>query len=129
MDSHDDESEEFESVEFESVELESVEFEPQGTLPVQQRTDEPHAGPQSNVSAADSPVANLNVGEIRPSFFWTWKLFSLGFSSDEIRQIRGLSQLEMASHLDVARENELQVSTAWLNDLSDSSQSAPGVIR
>ncbi len=134
VDSHDDESEEFESVEFESVEfeseeLESVEFEPQGTLPVQQRTDEPHAGPQSNVSAADSPVANLNVGEIRPSFFWTWKLFSLGFSSDEIRQIRGLSQLEMASHLDVARENDLQVSTAWLNDLSDSSQSAPGVIR
>jgi hypothetical protein len=43
-------------------------------------------------------------------------LFSLGFSRDEVAQIRGLTVREIAGHLTIAREHDMQVNVDWLSE-------------
>lgn len=82
-----------------------------------QRVDPAHA--VEDVSSQPSaPSLFSDPPPVQPSYFWTWKLFTLGFSSDEIRQIRGLTARQLASHLEIARENELEVSNEWEADLA-----------
>ena len=55
---------------------------------------------------------------VRPSFYWTWKLFESGFSCDEVLQIRELSVAEIVSHLEIAQENSLDVPKQWISELT-----------
>jgi len=73
--------------------------------------------------AVDGPVGNP-AGK-RPEYYWTWKLFSLGFHGDEVCQIRQTSLQTAMTHLAAAGENGLEVSNHWLDSLTESDVDLP----
>ncbi len=58
----------------------------------------------------DLPAA----GVIQPSFFWTWRLLSDGYSLDHLRQVRQLDESTIYEHAIQAAEHRLPVEPAWL---------------
>ncbi|MGI9515495.1 MAG: RQC domain-containing protein, partial [Pirellulaceae bacterium] len=55
--------------------------------------------------------------EIRPAWYWTWKLFEMGFEARQVAQIRQITQSELTTHLQIAENNSLEVSPHWQADL------------
>lgn len=73
-------------------------------------------GERSNLDSRTDPVHSESprpAAAVRPDWYWTWKLYSLGFATDEIAQIRGLGVAELSGHLAVAAEHSLEVSPHW----------------
>lgn len=53
-----------------------------------------------------------DVGQ-QPSYYWTWRVLSSGFSVDECRHIRGLEPEQVLDHALRAVEHGLTVDLAW----------------
>ena len=65
----------------------------------------------------DAAEASLpGPGQVRPSFFWTWRLLSEGYSLDHVMQIRQLDKRAVFDHATRAAENDLQIEVQWLLD-------------
>ena len=50
----------------------------------------------------------------KPSFYWTWKLLSEGYSVDQIQQVRNLDADTVLEHAVRAAEDQLQVEPGWV---------------
>jgi ATP-dependent DNA helicase RecQ len=69
------------------------------------RADPSHFDMKSEDEEAES------VGE--RDAYWTWRLFSDGFTMEEVCQIRGLNRRQIASHLQAAAAKGRSVSPSW----------------
>ncbi len=54
----------------------------------------------------------------RPTWYWTWRLYSIGMTTSEVVQIRGLGGSEIARHMEIATEQGLEIESVWLADLN-----------
>ncbi|MEQ1905233.1 MAG: RQC domain-containing protein, partial [Pirellulaceae bacterium] len=92
------------------------------TPPLARRTDLESFGitPQSGKtdppsSPARSPVPESSVDdEIRPEYYWTWRLFADGYLLDEVAEIRNLPANIIQSHLYQASANKMSVQPYWM---------------
>ncbi len=92
----------------------SLEAEGCGDPDAQQQPRRFDTAHQSVTAGKDLRTAtDSSASPQRPTYFWTWKLFSLGFCGAEIAQIRGLTRRELIGHLAIARENSLNVDDNW----------------
>ena len=55
-------------------------------------------------------------GQVRPNFFWTWRLLNEGYSLDHVMQIRQLEKNVVFDHATRAAETNLRVDASWLID-------------
>jgi ATP-dependent DNA helicase RecQ len=49
----------------------------------------------------------------RPSYYWTWRLLSQGFSAEECLAIRGITREALLDHVLQAAEDRLEFRAAW----------------
>ena len=84
-------------------------------LPVEETVEQPPvlgAEPGVEDSAPDPPAAvDESIGE--RDAYWTWRLFSDGFTMEEVCQIRKLNRRQIACHLQVAAARGRSVSPSW----------------
>jgi ATP-dependent DNA helicase RecQ len=79
-----------------------------GTTPQSGKTDPPS-------SPVRSPVPESSVDdEIRPEYYWTWRLFADGYLLDEVAEIRNLPANIIQSHLYQAAANKMSVQPNWM---------------
>jgi ATP-dependent DNA helicase RecQ len=78
--------------------------------------DDPHArsGIDEPLLRTDSRVDQAEGGP-KASYYWTWRLFRDGYTVDQVRQIRNLSQESVVQELREAAKNRLVVETDWLD--------------
>jgi len=50
----------------------------------------------------------------QPPHYWTWRLFSAGFTAEECQEIRGLDREALLAHLLEASRSTLAVDAAWV---------------
>ena len=75
-----------------------------------------HAGATPTLSAG---TVGSEVTEVRPSYYWTWRLLRDGYTADECTAIRSCSPHELVDHLVRAHEEGLEVNPSWLiNEVS-----------
>ena len=55
-------------------------------------------------------------GQVRPDFFWTWRLFHEGYSLEHITQVRQLDRETVQNHMLRAAENRYSIDASWLID-------------
>lgn len=55
-------------------------------------------------------------GQVRPSYFWTWRLFREGYSTEHVMQIRNLDLETTYDHMLRAAENQHMIDIDWLID-------------
>jgi hypothetical protein len=53
-------------------------------------------------------------GDVQPSFYWTWKLLSDGYSINDLQQVRQLELTTVYDHLIRAAETDLKIEPDWL---------------
>ncbi len=87
----------------------------------QQTVDTPLAGasdeqPQLRFDEAEDVLPR--PGEIRPNHYWTWRLFSEGYSAEHVAQIRGFDHDTITDHLLQATESKWPVDSHWVIDVS-----------
>ena len=58
-------------------------------------------------------VAAFEQNQVKPNFYWTWRLLWDGFTADECKQIRRLDDQQLVAHLLQAVEQDLPVDAAW----------------
>ena len=64
------------------------------------QTEAPDEPPTSGESTPSPEGAFLRLSAAdRPSYYWTWRLLSAGFSPEECQAIRGISRQVMLDHL------------------------------
>lgn len=68
-----------------------------------------------NVAEIDQDLAKERtpIPVSRPPYYWTWRLLSQGFSSEECLAIRGITREVLLDHVFHAAENGLEVRLAW----------------
>jgi ATP-dependent DNA helicase RecQ len=82
---------------------------------VESGPDDPSATPPMN-SAAPTPSSaeeEASVAVNRPSYYWTWRLLSQGFSVAECQAIRGIPYETVLDHVLQASEGDLEVRAEW----------------
>ena len=57
-------------------------------------------------------------GQVRPSYFWTWRLFKERFSLEHVIQARQLDRSTVFEHMMRAAENGYTLEADWLLDSS-----------
>lgn len=93
-----------------SVDLADINAELSGSFEA-----EPDASPPP--ATASEPTATLTLAEPQPSYYWTWRLLTAGFTPDECSAIRGLDPSVVLDHALRAAEAGCFVKAAWF--LSD----------
>ena len=78
----------------------------------------PEAAPQSDQRPAPEIAESepSTGGAVRPSHYWTWRLFSAGFAAEEIAEIRGLDGEVILDHALRASESGWKVKAEWCLD-------------
>ena len=66
------------------------------------------------IDAADQSLPG--PGQIRPSYFWTWRLFKEGYSLEHVIQARQLDRETVFEHLMRAAENSYLIEANWVLD-------------
>ena len=61
-------------------------------------------------------------GQIRPSYFWTWRLFKEGYSLEHVTQVRQLDRETTFEHMVRAAENTYALDSDWLLDADTQQQ-------
>ncbi len=74
------------------------------------RTD---SGAGDCVSAAPDPHDGVDASVGERDAYWTWRLFSDGFTMEEVCQIRKLNRRQIACHLQAAAARGRSVSPSW----------------
>ena len=107
---------------------------PSAPRPLAQFQDQSSVPPQSNDPITEfqsgskpdvgrpSDSAESNWGDLKPSFYWTWKLLSDGYGSQDIQQIRHLEIGTIYDHAIRAGENNLPIDEHWLLSTSQINQ-------
>ena len=54
------------------------------------------------------------AGNGKPAHYWTWRVFTAGFSLDEARQIRNLDRAALIQHLLAAVREGCAVDAGWI---------------
>jgi ATP-dependent DNA helicase RecQ len=62
-----------------------------------------------------APHATEPAPSQRPAYYWTWCLFSRGFSLEECTAIRGITRDALLDHLLQAAENGFSINREWTN--------------
>ena len=70
--------------------------------------------PGSDPLVMDNPIDVPSGGDVQPSFYWTWKLLSEGYSVDDLQQVRQLELTTVYDHLIRAAETDLKIEPDWL---------------
>ena len=65
----------------------------------------------------DQPESVAAPVSTRPTWYWTWRLYSMGMTTSEVVQIRGLGAEELALHVRIASEQGLEIDSDWLAGL------------
>lgn len=73
----------------------------------------PHV-PAKGKRARDPAEAPSSIHGVKPSFFWTWRLFADGYNLDQVAQIRGLDHESIIGHLTRAAETGLATQPEWV---------------
>jgi ATP-dependent DNA helicase RecQ len=70
-------------------------------------------GPSYIVDGGAAQPPAPHVSELptsqRPTYYWTWRVLSQGFSADECMAIRGITREDLHNHLSQAAENGLMI--------------------
>lgn len=74
----------------------------------------PSPEPIVRIDAADQSLPG--PGQIRPSYFWTWRLFKEGYSLEHVIQARQLDRETVFEHLMRAAENSYLIEANWVLD-------------
>jgi ATP-dependent DNA helicase RecQ len=61
---------------------------------------------------ADPP----SEGVVQPTFYWTWKLLTEGYTREQLTQVRKIDQATVFDHAIQAGENGLPLEASWLLD-------------
>jgi ATP-dependent DNA helicase RecQ len=80
------------------------------SVPVDAAIGHASHGPRSLPGEAHA----MEKAEVKPSFYWSWRLLWDGFTADECRQIRGLDDQQLVSHLLQAMDQQFPVSVGWM---------------
>ncbi|MCH2181325.1 MAG: RecQ family ATP-dependent DNA helicase [Mariniblastus sp.] len=81
--------------------------------------DDASANEQEQEAPTESPIS-LPLQEpgadqpVQPSYYWTWKLLSDGYSAAEVVQVRHLDSTTLYDHLIRAAESGLQTEPEWM---------------
>jgi ATP-dependent DNA helicase RecQ len=80
------------------------------------RMQETSAGQMTSTQqpAPTIPFSKAEPATERPSYYWTWKLFDLGCSFFEVKQMRRLDDATIHAHLIQADNNDLDVPQEWI---------------
>jgi len=70
--------------------------------------------PDAKPLVMDHPTDVPAGGDVQPSFYWTWKLLSDGYSIDDLQQVRQLELTTVYDHLIRAAETNLKIEPDWL---------------
>ena len=91
-------------------------FELSQASPEDELDEEDYAALQRELAEeTESVTSRIDAAEsgenqrIRPSFYWTWRLISDGYSVNEVEQIRNLSHQAVLDHILIAIENDFAV--------------------
>jgi len=78
--------------------------------------DSDHEGAPPRREPASLPVAvrAMEQSKVKPGFYWTWRLFSDGFTAEECKQIRRLDEQQIVLHLLQALDQDLPVEASWI---------------
>ncbi|WP_372899199.1 hypothetical protein, partial [Stieleria sp.] len=69
--------------------------------------------PQVGDQQAPDPPAGVDESIGERDAYWTWRLFSDGFTMEEVCQIRKLNRRQIACHLQAAAARGRSVSPSW----------------
>ena len=69
-----------------------------------------------SISKSQTRFDQAETNVVKPSFFWTWRLLSEGYSLQELCQIRNVDQATAFAHAIRAIENEFSSELDWLLD-------------
>jgi ATP-dependent DNA helicase RecQ len=69
--------------------------------------------PETTTPAVSSPPPASPTPVVRPTHYWTWRLFSMGFTAEECQSIRGVPRDVILDHLLRAADEGLSVQAAW----------------
>jgi ATP-dependent DNA helicase RecQ len=99
-------------------------FDREETEPRIAREGEAPAEPPAQTSLSISPAARQEprppaISEMepeseKPSYYWTWRLLSAGFSADECTAVRGITKNTVFEHALQAAENGYTVKPEWM---------------
>jgi ATP-dependent DNA helicase RecQ len=69
-----------------------------------------------SVSPPPLPARAETIGQnqVKPNYYWSWRLLYDGFTADECKQIRRLDDQQLVAHLLQAIDQELPVDAAWI---------------
>jgi ATP-dependent DNA helicase RecQ len=73
----------------------------------------------AGLAAPDSPplparAESIARNQVKPNYYWSWRLLHDGFTADECKQIRRLDDQQLVAHLLQAIEQELPVDLDWV---------------
>ena len=76
----------------------------------------------ANTVPASEPIVRIEAaeeslpkpGQVRPTYFWTWRLFKEGYSLEHVAQVRQLDRETIFEHVLRAGENNFAIDAAWL---------------
>ena len=76
----------------------------------------------ANTVPASEPIVRIEAaeeslpkpGQVRPTYFWTWRLFKEGYSLEHVAQVRQLDRETIFEHVLRAGENKFAIDAAWL---------------
>jgi ATP-dependent DNA helicase RecQ len=81
--------------------------------PSPSQEEPPH--PPSLPPSAESEVGEtFRQGDVKPDFYWTWRLLHEGYAANECEAIRRVSRSQILDHVAQAAETELPVRLEWL---------------
>jgi ATP-dependent DNA helicase RecQ len=76
--------------------------------------DEPSVAPHRDADVEDRAAVCVPADDIRPDYYWTWKLLADGYSALQCAAIRRLDTRVLCEHLLQALEQGLEVHLQWL---------------
>jgi ATP-dependent DNA helicase RecQ len=95
--------------------------QPQPVAERQPRVADPFDDANAELAAGDDEgFASADVSTIppagngKPPYYWTWRVFTAGFSLDEVRQIRNLDRAALIEQLLAAAREGCAVDAGWI---------------
>jgi ATP-dependent DNA helicase RecQ len=79
-----------------------------------QTTASARAGGTSPAAPLPARAESIARNQVKPNYYWSWRLLHEGFTADECKQIRRLDDQQLVAHLLQAIEQELPVDAAWI---------------
>jgi len=97
--------------------------EDEATVPDEAKVAKEATLPTDQILRFDAAEESLpEPGQVRPNFFWTWRLFREGYSLEHVLQVRQLEKDAVFEHILRAAENRFPFDKDWLLNSAQQSQ-------